>query len=88
MATPPTSRSHDASPAEVTQHSSMRPTRKWWAALVTALAAVAVNWIDAGEFNKTIAIALVGVIAQAVVAYLVPNQSTPGGASLKRNVKG
>jgi hypothetical protein len=60
------------------------PTRKWWAALVTALAAFFINWIQAGQFSREIAIALVGVLAQAAIAYLVPNESTPGGVPGKR----
>jgi hypothetical protein len=60
---------------------SLWPTRKWWAALITALAAFFVNWIAAGQFTREIAIALVGVLAQAAVAYLVPNKDTAGGAT-------
>lgn len=62
---------------------SLMPTRKWWAALVTALAAWIVNWITEGDLSKPILIALVGVIAQALVAYLVPNADTPGGVPTK-----
>jgi hypothetical protein len=60
------------------------PTRKWWAALITALAAFLINWIQAGQFSREIAIALVGVLAQAAVAYVVPNQDTPGGVPGKK----
>ncbi|MBC6457312.1 hypothetical protein [Actinomadura sp. HBU206391] len=60
------------------------PTRKWWAMFVTALAAFLVNWIQAGELNREILIALVGLGAQAAITYLVPNDSTPGGVPLKR----
>jgi hypothetical protein len=60
------------------------PTRKWWAAFVTALAAFLVNWIQAGELSKEILIALVGVCAQAAVSYLVPNAPTPGGVPVKK----
>lgn len=69
---------------EVTAAKSHWPTRKWWAALVTALAAFLVNWIQAGEFSKEILIALIGVLAQAVVAYLIPNEASPGGVPGKR----
>ena len=53
------------------------PTRKWGATLVTALAALGVAWANAGEWNKTLTVALIGVIAQSLVGYLVPNAATP-----------
>jgi hypothetical protein len=59
------------------------PTRKWWAGLITAVAALAVNLIETGHFNKEIAIALVGLVAQALVVYIVPNDNTPGGVPLR-----
>ncbi|MEU6355991.1 hypothetical protein ABZ896_42885 [Streptomyces sp. NPDC047072] len=63
------------------------PTKKWWAALTTALAAWVINLIVAGEFNKEIWIALIGVASQAIVAYLVPNHKTPGGVPVRDKVK-
>lgn len=63
---------------------SLWPTNKWWAALVTAAAAWVINWITVGTFSKAILIALIGVIAQAIVSYLVPNSDTPGGVPLKK----
>ena len=63
---------------------SQWPTRKWWAMFITALAAFLVNWIQAGELSKEILIALVGLLAQAAVSYLVPNADTPGGVPLKK----
>ena len=62
---------------------SLWPTRKWWAAFITAFAAFLINWIQAGEFSREILIALIGVVSQALVAYLVPNQDTPGGVPVK-----
>lgn len=62
---------------------SWAPTRKWIAATITALGAVTVLWLQAGSMTVEVRIALVGVIVQAMVAYLVPNQDTPGGAPLK-----
>lgn len=59
------------------------PTRKWWAGLITAVAALAVNLIETGQFSKEIGIALVGLIAQALVVYVVPNDNTPGGVPLR-----
>lgn len=62
---------------------SLWPTRKWWAGLITAVAALAVNLIETGQFSKEIGIALVGLIAQALVVYVVPNDNTPGGVPLR-----
>ena len=59
------------------------PTRKWWAGLITAVAALTVNLIETGAFSKEIAIALVGLVAQALVVYIVPNDNTPGGVPLQ-----
>jgi hypothetical protein len=59
------------------------PTRKWIAGVVTAIAAFFINWINAGEFSKEIAIGLVGLVASAIVSYLVPNEMTPGGYKAK-----
>jgi multisubunit Na+/H+ antiporter MnhG subunit len=70
-------------PDSITARSAM-PTRKWWAMFITSLAAFLVNWIAAGELSKEILIALVGLVAQAAVSYLVPNAETPGGVPLKR----
>ena len=62
---------------------SWLPTRKWLFGVVTAAAAFLVTWISAGEFNKEIKIALVGLGASAVVSYLVPNNTNPGGYPAK-----
>jgi hypothetical protein len=51
---------------------------------ITSVAAFLVNLIVAGDFNKEILIALVGLLAQAAVSYLVPNADTPGGVPLKK----
>ncbi|MGA8248864.1 MAG: hypothetical protein WB797_18305 [Nocardioides sp.] len=49
------------------------PTRKWMAAQSTALATLAVSWVNAGTWNKPLSIAAIGLASQAVVSYLVPN---------------
>lgn len=66
---------------------SWRPTNKWWAALVTVTGSWVANLITAGSFTKTIAIALVGIVAQMIVAYLVPNSDTPGGVPMREAKK-
>ncbi|SDL95043.1 hypothetical protein [Nonomuraea jiangxiensis] len=63
---------------------SWLPTRKWWSMLVVAVGALAVNWINTGQFTKEIAIALVGLLVQAATTYLIPNQDTPGGVPIAR----
>ncbi|GLW65114.1 hypothetical protein Arub01_33580 [Actinomadura rubrobrunea] len=70
--------------SDTTGRKSLLPTRKWWAALITALTAVLINWVQAGHVTKEILIALIGVVSQAAVAYLVPNESTPGGVPVRR----
>jgi hypothetical protein len=65
-----------------------RPTNKWWAALVTVAGSWVVNLITAGAFTKTIAIALVGIVSQMTVAYLVPNDNTPGGVPIRKDTEG
>jgi hypothetical protein len=49
------------------------PTRKWMATQSTALATLAVAWVDAGAWSKPLSIATIGLVSQAVVGYLVPN---------------
>lgn len=49
------------------------PTRKWIATQSTALATLAVAWVNAGTWNKPLSIATIGLVSQAVVGYLVPN---------------
>lgn len=52
------------------------PSRKWMAARVTMIAATLVAWIQAGEWNTTIAVMVVGVMSEAAISYLVPNASS------------
>jgi hypothetical protein len=66
---------------------SRGPTKKWWAALVTVAGSWVANLITEGAFTKAIAIALVGIVSQMTVAYLVPNDNTPGGVPLRKEAK-
>jgi hypothetical protein len=63
------------------------PKNKWFATQVTAVAALLVGWINVGDWNKTLTIALIGLISQAIVGYLVPNVNAPGGVRVKRVAK-
>jgi hypothetical protein len=71
--------------ADVTPGKSLWPTRKWWAMFIAALAAFLTTWIESGGFTKQTLIALIGLVAQALITYLVPNADTPGGIPVKRS---
>jgi hypothetical protein len=60
------------------EEKSWRPTRKWFAAQIVALGAVATSWIESG-WDDTESKLLVAVFIQAAVTYLVSNDDTPGG---------
>lgn len=56
------------------------PTRKWFATQVTALTGWAIAFVTANfHWTTTIIIALVTIVSQAAVGWLVPNTLTPGG---------
>jgi hypothetical protein len=59
------------------------PTRKWLAAQVVALAAIATSAIDSGWDDTEWKLAIAWAV-QAAVTYLLPNEDTPGGVPLKR----
>jgi len=71
-------------PATITTTKSWLPTRKWFAAQIAAVATLLVAWLNADGWNKTLAVALVGLVAQALITYIVPNQETPGGVPVKQ----
>jgi len=52
---------------------SWMPTNKWLAAQCTATATLAVTWVNAGAWTKPLSIALIGLVSQAIAAYLVSN---------------
>jgi hypothetical protein len=57
---------------------SWLPTRKWWAAQVVALAAVATSWVESG-WDDTESKLVIAWAVQAAATYLLPNDDTPGG---------
>lgn len=63
---------------------SAAPTRKWIATQVTALTGWVIALINVGHWTATIKIALVTIIGQALIGYLVPNDPTPGGVKSQR----
>lgn len=54
------------------------PTRKWMAAQVVPLAAVATSWVDSGWDDLETKL-MIGWAVQALLTYLLPNKDTPGG---------
>jgi hypothetical protein len=60
-------------------HASWVPTRKWLATQVTAVAAFVVAWVNQGAWDKTLSIALIGLVSQALFGYLVPNIERSSG---------
>jgi hypothetical protein len=66
-----------------TAKKSWLPTRKWWAATVVALGAIATLWVTNGAFDRDVAIAAIAAVVQAATSYLVPNQDTPGGVPIR-----
>lgn len=50
-----------------------RPTRKWIAARVTGLAAVLTMWATTGTWDTEETIALIGLLTEAAISYLTPN---------------
>jgi hypothetical protein len=63
---------------------SWGPTRKWWAATVIGVAGLVTLWIQKGHWDSEVSVALVALLSQRIVSYLVPNQDTPGGVPLKK----
>jgi hypothetical protein len=63
---------------------SLQPTRKWWVAQITAMAALLVAWVNVGAWNRTVTIGLIGFASQAVTSYLTPNHDVPGGVALRK----
>ena len=55
---------------------SLVPTRKWWVAQVTALAAIAVMYLTTGNWDAEESVAAVGWVVQAVGSWLMPNETT------------
>jgi uncharacterized membrane protein YjjP (DUF1212 family) len=61
---------------------SWLPSRKWLATQVTAIAALLIAWVNAGAWDKTLTIAMIGVAAQSIAAYLIPNADAKDPAPL------
>jgi hypothetical protein len=62
-------------------NASWIPTRKWLATQTTALTALIFAWVGAGAWDRTLTIALIGLISQAILGYLIPNNGQPNDSS-------
>ncbi len=60
------------------------PTNKWLAARVTAAAGIIILFITTDNWDDEEWIATVTLISEALVSYLVPNDSAPGGVKPKQ----
>lgn len=58
--------------------SSWMPTRKWWAAQVTAATALAIMWATTGSWDQEETISAIGLASQALLSWLVPNTPAAG----------
>jgi hypothetical protein len=58
---------------------SLVPTNKWIAARVTALAGLIILFITTDTWDDEEWIALVTLVSEAIVSYLVSNTDAPGG---------
>ncbi len=50
-----------------------KPSRKWFATQVTALTALALMYVTTGAWNQEETIAAIGIVSQAALSWLVPN---------------
>ena len=61
------------------------PTRKWFAAQLTLLGGLLILFASHGwHFDEHTTIATITFVIEALVAFMVPNEDTPGGVPLKR----
>lgn len=58
---------------------SLWPTKKWWAATVTGVGALATLWVQTGSWTVDVTIVAIGLGVQRVVSWLTPNDETIGG---------
>ena len=61
------------------QQKSLKPTRKWIAALVTGLASVAASWIVTSEFDDVERGMVATLLVSLAGAYVRTNDESPGG---------
>lgn len=49
------------------------PSRKWFATQITAVSALLIMLVTTGAWGAEESVALIGLVSQASIAYLVPN---------------
>lgn len=57
-----------------------KPTRKWYALVVTGIATILASLIDSGSFDATERGMTATLLVGAAAAYFKKNPATPGGA--------
>jgi hypothetical protein len=56
------------------------PSRKWFAARITAIAGLAIMWVTTGTWDQEETVMAITVVSAALIAWLTPNADTgPGG---------
>jgi hypothetical protein len=65
----------------------MMPSRKWFAAQVTALTALAVMYVTTGSWDQEETIGAIGIVSQALLSWLVPNETAPSRDDLKAQIE-
>jgi hypothetical protein len=73
---------------EAAEQETWWPTRKWWAATILAVGGIVTTWATAGwGWTDELSGAAITLLTQRIVAYLVPNEHTPGGVPTARGSK-
>lgn len=62
-------------PADSWQGFSLKPSRKWFAALVVGLTGLATMWATTGAWDQEETIAAITLVSARAVAWLIPNES-------------
>lgn len=55
------------------------PSRKWIANQIAGIAALLTMWVTTGEWDTAETVALIGLLSQAAITYLVPNAPDKAG---------
>ena len=53
------------------------PSRKWFAARVVAVTALAVMWATTGSWDLEETVAGIGIVSEGLLSWLVPNTAAP-----------
>jgi len=64
---------------EFSKGASWKPTRKWIAARVVAVAGIATMYVVTNGWDDEETLAAITLASEAALSFLVPNELTPGG---------